>query len=65
VTVTLPNELDLAVRRSADQRHVPVDQLVQQALAWYLQIDPELLDEMSAWQEARDEALELVDGGPS
>lgn len=54
-------ELELAVRRRADQRKVPVERLVQDAIEWYLQIDPELHDEMAAWQEVRDEAFQTVE----
>ena len=38
---------------------------MQEALEWYLQMDTELLDEMAAWQEVRDESLQIVEGTPS
>ena len=51
--------------RKADQRQVPVDNVVQEALEWYLRMNTELLDELAAWQEVRDEAVEIVEGTPS
>ena len=39
------------------------EELVRDALRWYLQITPELWDELDAWQEVRDEALDLTEGG--
>ena len=65
MTVTIPAELETAVQRKAEQRQVPVDNVVQEALEWYLRMNTELLDELAAWQEVRDEALEIVEGTPS
>ena len=60
MTVTIPQELELAVQRCAQKRHVPVERLVQEALQWYLQIDPELVNELAAWQDVRDEACLML-----
>jgi hypothetical protein len=65
MTVTIPAELETAVQRKAEQQQVPVENVVQEALEWYLRTDSELLDELTAWQEVRDEAVQLVEGTPS
>ena len=65
MTVTIPAELETAVQRKAEQRQVPVDNVVDQALEWYLRMNTELLDELAAWQEVRDETLEIAEGTPS
>ncbi len=65
MTVTIPEELETAVQRKAEQRQVPVDNVVQEALEWYLRMNTELLDELTAWQEVRDNALEIVEGTQS
>jgi len=54
---------ELAARAERDQ--TSVDAVLRQAVAWYLQIDPETVDELEAWQEIRDEALRLVEDGPT
>ncbi len=64
MTVAIPKELEEAVHRKAEQCQVPIERVVQEALEWYLRTDVELLDELAAWQEARDEALEIVEGPP-
>ncbi len=65
MTVTISNELEAAVRRKAEQRHIPVEHMIREALQWYLQIDADLVDELTAWQEVRDEAALVVEGSPS
>ena len=62
MSVTIPPELEKAVKARAEQCRMTVDQLVREALSWYLGADPELLDELSAWQEVRDEARQMVEG---
>jgi hypothetical protein len=64
MTVTVPAQLEAALRQKAAERQTSVEQLVQEALAWYLRTDGELLDELTAWQEVRDEAAEIVEGTP-
>ena len=56
MTVTIPTELETALQHEAEQRQLSVENVVQEALAWYLQMDTGLLDELAAWQEVRDEA---------
>jgi predicted transcriptional regulator len=63
MTVVLPADLERALAETARARQRPVDELVQDALRWYLHIDPALWDELDAWQEVRDEALNLVEDG--
>jgi predicted transcriptional regulator len=65
VTVTIPTELETALQRQAEQRQISVENVVQEALEWYLQMDAALLDELTAWQEVRDEAAQIVEGTPS
>lgn len=65
VTVTIPAELETAVQRKAEQRQIPVENVVREALEWYLGMDTELFDELAAWQEVRDEAIDVVEGTAS
>ena len=64
-TFTIPAELEQVFEERAAVRNMPVENMVQEALRWYLQMDPALLDELDAWQEVRDEAWEAVEGFPS
>lgn len=61
MSIDIPPDLQRALSDRAAQRQMSLDGLVHEALAWYLQIDPELLDEFAAWQEVRDEAWRLVE----
>ena len=63
MTVTIPAELEKAVADFARERQRQPEDLVRDALRWYLQITPELWDELDAWQEVRDEALDVAEGG--
>lgn len=65
MVVAIPSGLREAVELKAAERRVSVEQLVQEALDWYLRTDAELLDELNAWQEVRDEALQAVEGPPA
>ena len=65
MTVKIPAELESAVHRKAEQREVSVEKVVQEAIEWYLRMNTGLLDELAAWQEIRDEAMEIVEGTPS
>jgi predicted transcriptional regulator len=65
MTVTIPPEIEHDLATRADRDQISVEAVVRQALAWYLQTDPETVDELEAWQEVRDEALRLVEGGPT
>jgi predicted transcriptional regulator len=61
MTISIPPELEQALAHRAEQRHITVDELIREALDWYLNVDSGLLDELEAWQEVRDEALRLVE----
>ena len=63
MTVSVPADLEKALADIARERQRPAEELVRDALRWYLQITPELWDELDAWQEVRDEALDLAEGG--
>jgi hypothetical protein len=65
MTLAIPPELQQALATRAAKCQITPEELVRQALAWYLQIDADLLDELSAWQEVRDEALELAEEPPA
>ncbi len=64
MTVSIPADLQQALAARAAQRQMAPEDLVREALVWYLQIDTALLDELSAWQDVRDEALDIVEGPP-
>ena len=65
MSVAIPSELESDVVERARLRHVNVEDIVREALNWYLRVDVATLDELEAWQEIRDEALELVEGPTS
>ena len=50
MTVAVPVELEDRLRSKAQRRRTSVDELVRQALEWYLEAEPELLDELDAWR---------------
>lgn len=64
MTVTLPEDLQQALSARASQQRIPLEDLVCQALRWYLHTDPTLQDELTAWEEIRDEALKIVEESP-
>lgn len=61
MTVDIPADLEKAMQQRSMQYGLSVEQLVREALEWYLQTDAELLDELEAWQEVRDEAADIVE----
>ena len=61
MTLAIPTELEHELAERAQQRRVTVESLVREALDWYLRMDSATLDELSAWQEVRDEALQLAE----
>jgi hypothetical protein len=61
VTLVIPHRLEQKLVDQARLRNVSVEALVSEALDWYLQLDPNVLDELAAWQEIRDEALQIVE----
>ncbi len=64
MTVSIPPDLQQALAARAAQRQISPEDLVREALVWYLQIDPEFLEESSAWQDVRDEALDVAERAP-
>lgn len=65
MTISIPPELEEALVHRAQERHISLEELVREALDWYLNPDAALLDEFEAWQEVRDEALRLVEDMPT
>jgi hypothetical protein len=65
MTIAIPAEIERALGEKASERHVSVEELVSDALRWYLQLDSGLTDELAAWQEVRDEALKTTEGASS
>jgi hypothetical protein len=61
VTCVIPQEIERQLRERAASRQTTVQQLVEEALSWYLNVEEELLDELGAWHAARDEAARLVE----
>jgi hypothetical protein len=61
MTLAIPRELEQKLADRARQRNVSVETLVGEALDWYLRLEPDLLDELEAWQDVRDEALQVVE----
>jgi hypothetical protein len=65
MAIAIPAEIEKALGAKALERHISVEELVSDALRWYLRIESGLTDELAAWQEVRDEALETVEGASS
>jgi len=65
MTIAIPTEIERALGEKASERQVTIEELVADALRWYLQIESGLTDELAAWQEVRDEALKTTQGGSS
>jgi hypothetical protein len=65
MTFAIPQELEQKLVDRARERHVSVESLVGEALHWYLQLEPPLVDELEAWQAVRDEALDIVEESSS
>ncbi len=65
MTLTIPAEIEAELAARAEQRQVSLETLVREALGWYLRMDAVTVDEFTAWQEIRDEALELVEERPN
>ena len=61
MTLAIPVALEREIVDRAQQRHVTVEEIVREALDWYLRMEAATLDELAAWQEVRDEALQLVE----
>lgn len=63
--LAIPVDLEQKLVDRARERQVTVESLVGEALHWYLQIEPPLVDELEAWQAVRDEALGIVEESAS
>ena len=61
MTLAIPIGLERELSERAQQRQMTVETLVREALDWYLRMDAAMLDELSAWQEVRDEELQLAE----
>lgn len=61
MTVAIPADLEQSLASRAATLGVPADDLVRQALRWYLAVPEAVWEEFDAWQEIRDEALELIE----
>jgi hypothetical protein len=64
MTLAIPSDLEQKLVDRAKQRQVSVESLIGEALTWYLQFEPGLIDELESWQAVRDEALQIVEDGP-
>jgi hypothetical protein len=61
MTLMIPQRLEQKLIDQARQRNVSIESLVSEALDWYLKLDPNVLDELVAWQEVRDEAVGVIE----
>lgn len=61
MNVAIPPELQQAVVDHAARYRLTVDEFVREAIIGRMRIEKELMDELDAWQEVRDEALRLVE----
>lgn len=61
MTLSIPTELEQKLRARASQRQMTIEELVHEALTWYTSFEAATLDELAAWQEVRDEALQGVE----
>ena len=63
--LSIPPQLEQELETRARRRQMSTDDLVREALTWYLRLEADTVDELAAWQEIRDEALRLVEGSES
>ena len=61
MTCSIPLDIEQQLAARAAKRQTTVDQLVLEALNWYLHVEEDTLDELGAWQEIRDEATDLIE----
>jgi hypothetical protein len=61
MTVKIPTKLEKALIARAKERKISFQDLIHEALSWYMQLEQATVDELNAWQEVRDEALRLVE----
>lgn len=60
MTITIPSDLEAAVNERARRDQISIEEFVRSAILQRLGPDEELLDELKAWQEVSDEALQKV-----
>ena len=65
MTVRIPAKLRKELVARAEERRISLDRLVGEALRWYVHMDRSLIDELNAWQQIRDEALQLSEESPT
>ncbi|HMC64213.1 MAG TPA: hypothetical protein VKI65_04675 [Gemmataceae bacterium] len=61
MTFTIPAELEQELQAQAQHRQMHLEDIVREALTWYVRMGSATIDELTAWQEIRDEALRLVE----
>ena len=61
MTVQIPAQMEAILTKRADRLHLSVESLVEQALNWYVHIDPDVLEEFAEIEDAHAEALWLVE----
>ncbi len=61
MTITIPNETESNLLTIVNARSLSVDQLVQEIIHQYLADNAALADDLIAWQDIRDEAIETVE----
>ena len=61
MTITLSPTMEQTLKERADRLQVPIDEVVEQALSWYMAADPELMAELRAWEEVGLEAIAMVE----
>lgn len=61
MNISIPEDVQEAISLRATKLGLKPDDLVHQALRWYLAMDDGVLEELDDWQRVRDEALELVE----
>ena len=64
MTVNLPPDLERAVTDRARDRQLSVDDVVREALTRWLREEQEIQGELEMWQEARLDALRLIEDEP-
>jgi plasmid stability protein len=61
MTCVIPSDIEQRLAARAAKRQTTIDEVVREALTWYLGVEEETFDELTAWQEIRDEAADLVE----
>ena len=61
MTITISPAVELSLKDRAERLQLPIDDVVQHALNWYIATDPDLLEEFTAIEAAHAEALWLIE----